>query len=72
MLTPTFHFNVLQGYQDVFSVQAEVLTKQLMKETGKFFDVFPYIKRCALDIICGLKKILRETKDLQKLQWERR
>ena len=53
MLTSTFHFNVLQGYQETFSKQAEIFVEILEKKVGEPFDVFPYIKRCALDIICG-------------------
>ncbi|PAV83205.1 hypothetical protein WR25_03465 [Diploscapter pachys] len=52
MLTSTFHFNVLQGYQETFSKQAEIFVEILEKKVGEPFDVFPYIKRCALDIIC--------------------
>ncbi|KAK6041632.1 hypothetical protein COOONC_20863, partial [Cooperia oncophora] len=51
MLTPTFHFSILQGYYNVFVQQGEILVDLLAKEEG-FFDMFPYIKRCALDIIC--------------------
>ncbi|WKY10160.1 hypothetical protein Q1695_002481 [Nippostrongylus brasiliensis] len=51
LLTPTFHFNILQGYHDVFVRQGEILADVVAKEEG-FFDLFPYIKRCALDIIC--------------------
>lgn len=69
MLTPAFHFNVLKGYQDIFVKQAQASPKffnsvdfplQVMidqveahSDTGKEVDLFPYVKRCALDIICG-------------------
>ncbi|PIO73099.1 hypothetical protein TELCIR_04942 [Teladorsagia circumcincta] len=52
MLTPTFHFNILQGYHNVFVQHGEILVDLIAKEEG-FFDLFPYLKRCALDIICG-------------------
>ncbi|KAJ1367615.1 hypothetical protein KIN20_028559 [Parelaphostrongylus tenuis] len=51
MLTSAFHFNVLQGYHDIFVQQGEILVNLIAKEEG-YFDLFPYIKRCALDIIC--------------------
>ncbi|KAE9418394.1 hypothetical protein Angca_004160 [Angiostrongylus cantonensis] len=51
MLTSAFHFNVLQGYHEIFVQQGEILVNLLAREKG-FFDLFPYIKRCALDIIC--------------------
>ncbi|KAF8372089.1 hypothetical protein PRIPAC_78518 [Pristionchus pacificus] len=54
MLTPAFHFNVLKGYQDIFVKQAQVMIDQVEahSDTGKEVDLFPYVKRCALDIIC--------------------
>uniref|UniRef100_A0A0K0D0Z2 Cytochrome P450 n=1 Tax=Angiostrongylus cantonensis TaxID=6313 RepID=A0A0K0D0Z2_ANGCA len=51
LLTSAFHFNVLQGYHDIFAQQGEILVNLIAEEKG-FFDLFPYIKRCALDIIC--------------------
>ncbi|KAK6757947.1 hypothetical protein RB195_015645 [Necator americanus] len=51
MLTPTFHFSILQGYHDIFARQGEVLV-DVISEEKEVFDLFPYIKRCALDIIC--------------------
>lgn len=69
MLTPAFHFNVLKDYQEIFSKEAQVSSNtfiqlqervQIMLEqleafadTGREIDLFPYVKRCALDIICG-------------------
>ncbi|TKR87436.1 hypothetical protein L596_011834 [Steinernema carpocapsae] len=54
MLTPTFHFNILTNFIPTFSKQGEVLVKQIERYADKEeeFDLFPYIKRCALDIIC--------------------
>ncbi|KAF8385617.1 hypothetical protein PRIPAC_74759, partial [Pristionchus pacificus] len=39
---------------EVFIMQSQILVDVLDKyaDTGKEFDVFPFIKRCALDIIC--------------------
>uniref|UniRef100_A0A1I7UXX1 Cytochrome P450 n=1 Tax=Caenorhabditis tropicalis TaxID=1561998 RepID=A0A1I7UXX1_9PELO len=54
MLTPTFHFNVLQRYQDIFAQQGLILVDLLNRRANnqEIVDIFPYIKRCALDIIC--------------------
>ncbi|GMT11458.1 hypothetical protein PFISCL1PPCAC_2755, partial [Pristionchus fissidentatus] len=54
MITPTFHFNILKGYIDVFVKQGQIFVDQLEKhaDTDREIDVFPFIKRCALDIIC--------------------
>ncbi|KAK0401269.1 hypothetical protein QR680_015677 [Steinernema hermaphroditum] len=50
MLTPTFHFKMLDAYIHTFDEESQLLTKVANQE--KEIDVFPYIKRCALDIIC--------------------
>lgn len=56
MLTPAFHFSILQDFCPVFSEQArillEVLETKLDSEGHAELDIFPYIGRCALDIIC--------------------
>ena len=55
MLTPTFHFAMLNGYVEVMSRESKIFTEilQTYVDSKKEFDVFPYVKRCALDIICG-------------------
>lgn len=55
MLTPTFHFRILNDFVNVFSEQAAVLIGRLEKvcDKGLEFDIFPYITLSALDIICG-------------------
>ncbi|TKR87421.1 hypothetical protein L596_011821 [Steinernema carpocapsae] len=54
LLTPAFHFNILNRFVPIFSKQSEVFVEQIKKhaEENEEFDLFPYIKRCALDIIC--------------------
>jgi hypothetical protein len=54
MLTPSFHFKILDDFLEVFSANSEILVKKLQQEVGRdYFDVQPYINKCALDIICG-------------------
>jgi hypothetical protein len=55
MLTPTFHFRILDDFLEVFNEQSGRMVEILEKEfgDGKVFDIFPYVTRCALDIICG-------------------
>ena len=54
MITPTFHFKILDNFVEVFAEKSEILVKKLSKEVGsQGFDVYPYITKCALDIICG-------------------
>ncbi|KDR12229.1 Cytochrome P450 4C1 [Zootermopsis nevadensis] len=53
MITPTFHFKILDNFVEVFSEKSEILVRKLQKEVGsQGFDVYPYITKCALDIIC--------------------
>ncbi|XP_069699703.1 cytochrome P450 4C1-like [Periplaneta americana] len=53
MITPTFHFKILDSFVEVFAEKSEILVDKLQKEVGsQGFDVYPYITRCALDIIC--------------------
>jgi cytochrome P450 family 4 len=54
MITPTFHFKILDSFVEVFSDKSKILISKLQKEVGsEGFNVYPYITRCALDIICG-------------------
>ena len=54
MLTPAFHFKILEKYVDVFNANGSILCENLAKEAGgKAFDVYEYIKLYALDNICG-------------------
>lgn len=56
MLTPTFHFNILEVFFPIMCEQSNVLVKILReKVTAKedILDVVPLITNCALDIICG-------------------
>ncbi|XP_069699698.1 cytochrome P450 4C1-like [Periplaneta americana] len=53
MITPTFHFKILESFVEVFAEKSEILVDKLQKEVGsQGFDVYPYITKCALDIIC--------------------
>ncbi|XP_068211245.1 cytochrome P450 4C1-like [Palaemon carinicauda] len=53
LLTPAFHFKILEDFVEVFNNESQKLTKKLQKKAdGKPFNLFPYITRCTLDIIC--------------------
>uniref|UniRef100_A0A8R1J362 Cytochrome P450 n=1 Tax=Caenorhabditis japonica TaxID=281687 RepID=A0A8R1J362_CAEJA len=54
MLTPAFHFKVLNDFLKVHDYQAKVFLEELKvhADTDVEIDIFPYIKRMALDIIC--------------------
>ncbi|EGT55334.1 hypothetical protein CAEBREN_32828 [Caenorhabditis brenneri] len=55
LVTPTFHFAKLEGYLDVFNRETKTMMDILDEYaiSGKTVDLFPYIKRCTLDVICG-------------------
>ncbi|XP_016064466.1 PREDICTED: cytochrome P450 4V2, partial [Miniopterus natalensis] len=53
MLTPTFHFTILENFLDIMNEQANILVHKLEKHVnGEAFNCFFYITLCALDIIC--------------------
>ncbi|XP_012260587.3 cytochrome P450 4C1-like [Athalia rosae] len=56
LITPTFHFNILESFEAVMSENAEILKKciksEYEKDPKKPIDVFVLLMRCTLDIIC--------------------
>ena len=53
MLTPTFHFKILEDFLHVFNEQSAVLVGKLHEKVGQQIDIFPFITLCTLDVICG-------------------
>ena len=55
LLTPAFHFRILEDAMDVFNMHgrifAEVLQEDSMKSEDHILDIFPYVTRCTLDIM---------------------
>lgn len=54
ILTPTFHFNILKQFCQVFVEKSESMIKKLHDTNGKAVNVFPYITDFALNSICGI------------------
>lgn len=52
MLTPAFHFKILEDFSSVFAEQSSILCDQLRKAVHKEVDIVPYLTKCTLDIIC--------------------
>uniref|UniRef100_A0A0N5BE60 Cytochrome P450 n=1 Tax=Strongyloides papillosus TaxID=174720 RepID=A0A0N5BE60_STREA len=54
LLTPMFHFSMLNKYFEAYNQEASILVNKFKKfsETGEEIDIFAYIKRAALDMIC--------------------
>lgn len=52
IITPTFHFSILEQYIEVFDRQCNVLVKQLEPHAdGASINIYPYMCLAALDII---------------------
>ncbi|KRT78190.1 cytochrome P450 [Oryctes borbonicus] len=53
LITPTFHFQILETFMDVFVAKSKLLVKLLESKADGIttFDIFPYITHCTLDII---------------------
>ncbi|GAB6023156.1 Cytochrome P450 4V2 [Chamberlinius hualienensis] len=54
MLTPTFHFQILNTFMDIFNKKSEILVENLRchADNNDTFDLFPNITLCTLDAIC--------------------
>ncbi len=62
MLTPAFHFRILDEHFNGFGDNAQHIADVLMKDLKEIcesgtkqreIDIIPYIYRCTSDIICG-------------------
>uniref|UniRef100_A0A182IKY7 Uncharacterized protein n=1 Tax=Anopheles atroparvus TaxID=41427 RepID=A0A182IKY7_ANOAO len=54
IITPTFHFKILEGFAGVFNREADILIEKLRTNAGsdKEFDIYEPISLYALDSIC--------------------
>ncbi|XP_065091256.1 cytochrome P450 4d1-like [Ochlerotatus camptorhynchus] len=54
IITPTFHFKILEQFVDIFDQQSNIFVQQLksVAASGEDFDAFPKVTLCALDVIC--------------------
>lgn len=66
LITPTFHYRILEDFLPVFQEQAEILASILDNYVDEeAFDICPFLTRCTLDIICETamgKKVSAQTK----------
>lgn len=57
MLTPAFHFRILEDFIPVFNEQAVIFVRNLKEQLHKkYIDIVPLVTLCTLDIICGEEK----------------
>jgi cytochrome P450 family 4 len=56
IITPTFHFKILEEFIETFDRQSDILVDKLREKmersNEKTFDIYPFITLCALDVIC--------------------
>ncbi|GAB6023598.1 Cytochrome P450 4GL4 [Chamberlinius hualienensis] len=57
MITPSFHFRILESFLLVMNEQADIFVELLQQQCkgnsiSDEFDIYPFITRCTLDIIC--------------------
>ncbi|XP_015112787.1 cytochrome P450 4C1 [Diachasma alloeum] len=56
LITPSFHFRILEDFAEVMVEKASILNRRLEEKVklhgSKSFDVFKMTGKCALDIIC--------------------
>ncbi|XP_030754114.1 cytochrome P450 4d2-like [Sitophilus oryzae] len=56
MITPTFHFKVLEDFMQIFNYQINIMLDKVMEKVrkcpGDTLDVFKFINLMSLDIIC--------------------
>lgn len=55
ILTPSFHFQILEKFVEIMDDHGRVLVEKLLgdKYNGKEIDIFPLVNLYALDVICG-------------------
>lgn len=54
LITPAFHFQILQNYMAIFQNRAQILGDRFLRHSAngtQSFDVFPFCTDCTLDII---------------------
>lgn len=55
MLTPAFHFRILENFLPVFNEHARIFTRVLAQHEGHgAVDIVPPSTMATLDIICGI------------------
>ncbi|KAF2885094.1 hypothetical protein ILUMI_21097 [Ignelater luminosus] len=76
IIMPTFNQKILDDFVEVFCEESQILVKQLEKVVGKgTFNVFHYVSRCTLDIICETAMgvtVDAQTTDSDYVKWANR
>lgn len=60
MITPSFHFKILEGFLEVMNSKLEIFSEVLEKKVGTgYFDIEPLIANYSLDVITGKADIIK-------------
>lgn len=55
LLNPSFHYNITSKFVPLFNRNLRVLVEQMGGRCGGGeFDIKEYMKRCSMDMICGM------------------
>ncbi|XP_063926930.1 cytochrome P450 4c3-like [Zophobas morio] len=73
LITPTFHFKMLDQFLEVFNASTDILVSKLSSEVGEdWTDIYPYINLLLLDVFCetamGVKISSQEGKNSEYAQ----
>lgn len=71
LLTPAFHFNILEDFSIVMTEKVKILIscfeKELLKNPGKPIEMYSLIMKCTLDVICetamGMNMKIQESEE---------
>jgi cytochrome P450 family 4 len=58
LLTPSFHFQILNTFIDVFNKQSLILcdvldNRRQSHNEDEIINVYPFVANCTLDVMCG-------------------
>lgn len=53
IITPTFHFKVLEKFVPIFAKNSLIFVDKLAKLSDEDLNIMPLVALCALDIISG-------------------
>lgn len=70
ILTPAFHFQILEKFVPVFVKNSHIFVNNLTKMVGQEIDIMPIFSLCALDIIFGNYCFMDECY-YKTVQWKR-
>jgi len=56
LLTPAFHFQILDDFFEVYNKNAIIFVEQITLQltNGSEVDLYPMVSRCTLDVITGI------------------